>query len=298
MHAVVWKSEEGRRRLEDWYTRFAGRIARPADAREVPTRHGLSHVLVAGDASAPTIVCLHAMRTGAAHLLSEFGPLLDRFRLVAPDLPGQSVRGLQVRLPLNDRSQADWLGDVLDALGLERPHLLGVSWGGFVARQFATLHPERVQSLSLLVPAGIVSGSIWRGMAQMAWPMIRYRMSPTDDNARRLLAPLLSTPDEHWVRFMAGSLQDMVMDMRIPPLAGDDDLRRLTMPTLVLGGDADISFPGGPMAVRVRRLVPHADVEVIAGCKHCPPTTDAFRRWFAARVTNHVANAPTTAAVR
>ena len=59
------------------------------------------------------------MRTGAAHLLSEFGPLARRFRLVAPDLPGQSVRGPQVRLPLTDDAYALWLADVLDGLGLD-----------------------------------------------------------------------------------------------------------------------------------------------------------------------------------
>lgn len=287
--AVVWKNDAGRDRLEARYSRFAERIARPPAGRDVPTRFGSSHVLVAGAEAGPTIVCLHAMRTGAAHLLSEFGPLLERFRLVAPDLPGQSVRGLQVKLPLNDRSHADWLLDVLDALGLERPHVLGVSWGGFVARQLASTAPDRVRSLALLVPAGLVNGSTLSGLTKMAWPMIRYGFSPTDTNARRLLAPLLTTPDEHWVRFMADSMQDMVFDMRIPPLASDDDLRRLTMPTLVIGGDEDISFPGTPMVQRVRALVPRVDAEVLAGCKHCPPTTDAFRQWFATRVTNHIA---------
>lgn len=292
MNAVVWKNEDGRQRLEAWYARFADRIVAPAESSDVPTRYGPSHVLTAGPDAAPTIVCLHAMRTGAAHLLSEFGPLLERFRLVVPDLPGQSVRGLQIKLPLNDGSHADWLLDVLDALELERPHLLGVSWGGFVARQFATAKPERVRSLSLLVPAGLVNGSTWRGLTRMAWPMVRYRLSPTDQNAQSLLAPLLSTPDEHWVRFMADSLQDLVFDMRIPPLASDDELRRLTMPALVLGGDDDISFPGEAMVQRVRALLPQVDAEMIAGCRHCPPTTEAFRRWFADRVTAHVHRAP------
>ena len=291
MNAFVCKNEAGRKRLEAWYARFAERITAPVIERDVSTRYGASHLLMAGVENAPTIVCLHAMRTGAAHLLSEFGPLLERFRLVVPDLPGQSVRGPQVRLPLNDRANADWLLDVFDALGLQQTHLLGVSWGGYVARQCATAAPGRVRSLSLLVPAGIVNGSTWQGLMQMAWPMVRYKLSPTEENARQLLAPLVTTPDEHWVRFMADSMQDMVFDMRIPPLASDSDLRGLAMPTLVLGGDADISFPGVAMIERVRALIPRVDAEVIADGKHCPPTTEAFRRWFATRVARHVAAA-------
>lgn len=97
MGKTAWRDEAARGRLEAWYARFRDRVSGPVEGREVPTRHGPSHVLVAGPAAAPPLVCLHAMRTGAAHLLSELGPLAARFRLIAPDLPGHSVRGPQVR---------------------------------------------------------------------------------------------------------------------------------------------------------------------------------------------------------
>ena len=87
MGKIVWRDEAARGRLEAWYTRFRDRIPGPVDCLQVPTRHGPSHVLLAGGADAPPLVCLHAMRTGAAHLLSELVPLAGRFRLVAPDLP-------------------------------------------------------------------------------------------------------------------------------------------------------------------------------------------------------------------
>jgi pimeloyl-ACP methyl ester carboxylesterase len=291
MSQVIWKNDAGRKRLESWYSRFADRIAVPVETREVATRLGPSHVLMAGNEAGPTLVCLHAMRTGAAHLLSELGPLLEKFHIVAPDLPGQSVRGPQVRLPLHDRSYAEWLGDVLDGLTIQRAHLLGVSWGGFVARQFASTAPARVQSLTLLVPAGIVNGSTWRGLMRMAGPMLRYKLARTDANLKRLLAPLLTSWEDHWVRFIADSMDDMVFDMRIPPLATDEELRRLTMPALVLAGEEDMSFPGVPLVERVSTLMPSVDAEVIARCKHCPPTDEPFQQWFATRVTAHVARA-------
>ena len=286
MSATVWKTEAGRARLEAWYERFRGRIAAPTESREVPTSLGPSHVLLAGPASGPTLVCLHAMRTGSAHLVSELGGLLDRFRVVAPDLPGQSVRGPLVRASLADDSLARWLLEVCDGLGLGEVNLFGVSWGGFVARQTASAAPARVRRLALLVPAGVVNGSHWKGLTRMALPLLRYRLWRSERNLRRFLDPLLTTWDEDWAAYMGDTLRDMPMDLRIPPLATDDQLRALSMPTLVLGAADDISFPGRPMAARVKALVPHADVEVIADCKHCPPTTDAFRAWLAARLTH------------
>ena len=156
MGETILKSEDARARLEAWYQRFLDRVDRPVASRTVSTSHGPSHVLLGGDPSQPPLVALHAMMTSSAHLLSGMGPLLDRFHVIAPDLPGQSVRGLPLHLPYVDRAHADWLRAVLDALDMHEAPLFGVSLGGFVARQFATAHPERVRRLILLVPAGIV----------------------------------------------------------------------------------------------------------------------------------------------
>jgi 2-hydroxy-6-oxonona-2,4-dienedioate hydrolase len=281
---TVWRDEAARTRLEGWFDIFRARISVPTESRQLPSRHGPSHVLLAGPADGPPLLCLHAMRTSSAHLLSELGPLLQQFRVIAPDLPGQSVRGPQVRLPLNDDSNARWLLDILDGLSLGEVNVFGVSWGGFVARLLASSAPDRVSRLALLVPAGIANGSHWKGLTRMALPLLRYRLWRSERNLRRFLDPLLTTWDADWARYMGESLRDMPMDLRIPPLATDAELKRLTMPVLVLGAAEDISFPGEEVVARVRSQLPHADGELIAGCKHCPPTTDNFRAWLGSRL--------------
>lgn len=285
MGRTIWKDEAGRARLEAWFERFRSRVPVSTESREVQTRYGPSHMLLAGPPDAPPLVCLHSMRTGSAHLLAELSELAESFRLIVPDLPDQSVRGPQLRLGLSDDALARWLLDVLDELGLGTVDLFGVSWGGFVARLTASTAPERVRRLALLVPAGIANGSHWKGLTRMAWPLLRYRLWRSEHNLRRFLEPLLTTWDTEWAEFMGDGLRDMRMDLRIPPVAKDDELRRLTMPVLVLGAAEDISFPGAAVVQRVLASVPHAEGEVIAGCKHCPPTTAEFRSWLASRLT-------------
>ncbi len=90
MGAKIFKSEAGRERLEAWYQRFLAKIPGPVEHRDVPTAHGTSHVLLAGDASKPTLVALHGSLASSAHLVSEMAPLLKHFRVVAPDLPGHT----------------------------------------------------------------------------------------------------------------------------------------------------------------------------------------------------------------
>ncbi len=287
MSKPVWKSEKGRERLVAWYERFLERAGVPTERRHVQTSHGESHVLLAGNPGGPPLVCLHAMRTSSAHLLGELGALHETFRLILPDLPGQSVKAPPVSLSLKDDSQAKWLLEVVDGLGVGQFHLFGVSWGGFVARQTASFAPERVLSLTLLVPAAIANGDHVKGLTRLAMPMLRYKLRPSDSNLRRFLDPLLTTWDDDWGHYLGDALHDLVLDLRIPPLASDDALRRLSMPALVIGAADDISFPGEKIAQRVRASVPDADVEVIQG-KHCPPTTHEFHAWLSARVKQFI----------
>jgi len=286
--ANVWKSSAGRVRLNDWYDHFRDKIDVSTESIFVDTRHGPSHVLIAGPEDAPPLVCLHAMRTGSSFLLSELGPVLDRYRVLAPDLPGQSIRGPEVRFSLNDDSLALWLVEMMDALGLEHVNLFGVSWGGFLARLMATTAPDRVRRLMLMVPAGIANGSHLTGLMKMAVPMMRYRIRPTKDNLKKLLSPILTTWDDGWAESIAGTIRDMKIDVRIPPLASDEALCKLAMPTLVLAADQDISFPGHLIERRLSKVSPNIEIEIMQDCKHCPPTTTEFRIWLGDRLSRFI----------
>lgn len=286
MKSQLCKTPEGRERLEGWYARFLAKVDRPVEAVSVPTRFGESHVLITGPEDGPPLVVLHAMRTGAAFLLAELPPLLSRYRVYAPDMPGQSIRGLDVRLPFKGDAWRGWIGDVFDGLRLDKANLFGVSWGGYVARVAASSMPSRVERLALLVPAGIANGSHLTGLMKMAFPMLRYQFRPTQKNLRQLLAPIVSTWYDDWGGYIECSLKDLKMDPRIPPVATVAELKQLTMPVLAITGEDDISFPGQLIARRLKAEVPQAEVEVLPQCKHCPPTTPEFREWIANRLMN------------
>ena len=69
--------------------------------------------------------------------------------LVAPDLRGRAD-SVDVTAPYNLARHADDLAVVLDALGLERVPVIGMSMGGFVALELHHRHPDRVASLVLV----------------------------------------------------------------------------------------------------------------------------------------------------
>ncbi|MBA3539208.1 MAG: alpha/beta hydrolase, partial [Deltaproteobacteria bacterium] len=176
--------------------------------------------------------------------------------------------------------------DVLDALELARAHVLGVSWGGFVGIRLAASAPERIDRLVLLVPAGMVKGPAWAGLTKMGIPMMLYRMFPSKKRLQKFVKNLLTTTDDDWAPYLGDAFRSFNLDMRVPALATPDELARLTAPTLVIGADGDLSFPGGDLLARAPELFPTlADTELIENCLHCPPTTDAFRSWLSDRVS-------------
>lgn len=288
MSNKIFKNNEARKRIENWYQRFLGRVDGKTNSIEISTSYGTNHVLTVGDSSNPPLVCLHAMMTSSAHLASELGALLDRFYLILPDLPGQSVRGLPVRLPYTDNSHAQWLLEIFDELDLQAVPLLGVSLGGFVARQFASSNPGRITSLILIVPAGMAQGSLVKGFTKMALPMIMYKIRPSEKGLRKLVSHLITTWDEDWARYLGDSFNDFAINLKIPPVASDEDLENLSMPCLVIGAEDDISFPGGKVIERAESHIPKVKTELIKESKHSPPTTSQFRNWLGNRVKTFI----------
>ncbi|MFP2926569.1 alpha/beta fold hydrolase [Pyxidicoccus sp. 3LG] len=282
----AFRGEQAKAVLLQWFDRFREHLTVPTESRMVKTRCGDTHVLIGGPESAPPVVLLHGALASSAHVLRELAPLLERFRVHAVDIVGQSVKSADWRPSVTNNEYGEWLTDVMDGLSLPKAHVVGVSWGGFVAIRLAAFAPERIQRLALLVPAGVVNGSHWDGLTKVGIPMMLYRMSPSEPRLKAFVRHLLTTTDDDWMPYLGDALRSFNMDMRVPALAKPEELQRLKAPTLVMGADADVSFPGQRLLARAPELFPMlADQELIKDCRHCPPTTEAFRRWLANRIT-------------
>ncbi len=109
-----------------------------------------THVLRGGQG--PPVVLLH----GLNGVLEDFtGALIDRLaenhEIVAFDRPGYGHSEPAPDLA-DPRRQADWIVELFDELGLEKPLVVGHSLGGGLATMLAVHHPDRVRGLVLLAP--------------------------------------------------------------------------------------------------------------------------------------------------
>lgn len=83
-----------------------------------------------------------------------FSPLADRFRFIAPQMPG--FDRTELRPPVRNIDElVEHNARLLDEIGVGSFALVGHSLGGWVAASFAAAHPERVRSLVISAPYGM-----------------------------------------------------------------------------------------------------------------------------------------------
>jgi 2-hydroxy-6-oxonona-2,4-dienedioate hydrolase len=294
----IFKTPEAHTAMLGWYDTFRAKLTVPTESRSVPTTFGETHVLVGGPAAAPPLVMVHGAMASSAHMLVELAPILDRYRVYAVDVVGQSPKTPHARPSVTNNDYGVWLGEVFDGLGLARAPILAVSWGGFAAMRLAVVAPERIERLALLVPAGLVNGHAWAGITKMMVPMMMWRLFPSRARFATFAQNLLTTLDDEWLPYLHDAFSSFNMDMRVPKLATPEELARFKAPVIVIAGDQDVSFPGDKLAARSKQLFGANLVacEILPNCKHCPPTTDEFRRWLSDKVTAFLTAAPATAA--
>lgn len=155
-----WLSLDGRREYTAAYDEALAAMPEPAAVRDVPTSFGTVRAylftpdgMAADDlAEATPIVLLPGWGSGAP-MWSENLPGLAAERPVwAFDALGDAGMSAQT-VPLeSDSDEAAWIDETLAGLGVASAHVVGHSFGGASAMNFALHHPGRTASLTLLEP--------------------------------------------------------------------------------------------------------------------------------------------------
>jgi pimeloyl-ACP methyl ester carboxylesterase len=246
----------------------------PYEAMEIPSQFGMTHVVASGPKDAPPLVLLH----GYWATLTMWTPNIVDFtrdhRVYAIDVmgqPGKSIPDEPVRDAADYRA---WLTTTLNGLHLERVSLLGMSYGAWLALNYAVAAPERVQRLVLLSPAAsilpLVRQFSLRGMLMvlfstrfavksfMRW--LGFNESSGDTDARNVV-DLIYLGLKHF-RVPRETLRVA------PTVFSDDQLRMMQVPTLLLIGDHEVIYDPARALARARRLIPDFQGELVPRASH------------------------------
>lgn len=140
------------------------------------TLHGHRRAYVRAG-SGPVLLLLHGLACDHTTWAPVIGELARRYTVIAPDLLGHG---------LSDKPRADYslggyangLRDMLTVLGIDRVTVVGHSFGGGIAMQFAYQYPERTERMILVAPGGF---------GPEVTPAIRFIQAPGWDAAMSVI---------------------------------------------------------------------------------------------------------------
>ncbi|RZS29762.1 pimeloyl-ACP methyl ester carboxylesterase [Herbihabitans rhizosphaerae] len=267
--STIYKSEAGERLLRETYEKTLEHWPVPSEHLRVPTPEGETFVVASGRESAPPLVLLHGSGSNSMEWMPRIATLAEHFRVYSVDIIGEPGLSAPSRPPLESDRYAVWLDAVLDHLGVDRTRILAISLGGWVALDYASRRPERVERMALSCPVG-VGRQKWGFLLRVGVLNLFGEWGKRRSMALILGSEYSTMKPEHVTAI--GERQHLVAKhyryRTTLPVLGDDALRRLAMPLHVLAGARDVMLDTATTKRRLDALVPHATVRLLPGVGH------------------------------
>jgi pimeloyl-ACP methyl ester carboxylesterase len=281
-----WTKPAAEREYLDLYDALRAEQFADADGLDIETRYGTTRVYHRPGAGVPIVLLPGA---GAPSLM--WAPLLaelDGSDVYVVDTIGDTGRSVQ-RVPMPQRDDlSNWLDDLFTGLHLDRVHLTGASYGGWVALTYAGYAPDRVVSIALLEPVldklrpwfwfhGLLTG------LSMLLPLSLRRRA-----AKGLHMQALVLDDKRPRRL--GFLAQTKYRRGFPKFhpVGDDELAAIPVPALILLGRHSQVHKSAKLLARLRSVAPATvEASIVDDAGHALPFDQTaeiaplVRRFFA-----------------
>jgi pimeloyl-ACP methyl ester carboxylesterase len=260
-----FKSEQARTDYLRTYEAMARLWPLPATLADIPTSFGPTHVRRSGSGDGVPLVLLAGVLGHGLHWHPVVEGLAKDRAVYALDTIGAAGRSVQTAPLHGDADYAAWFAEVLDGLGLDRVHVLGESSGAWHATLVGLHAADRVASVSLIEPNGVVTRIPWRALLKV----IRFGGNTTDEGWRAMaewLTPGVVMTDVERANARAGQRYRLAGGWARP--LKDAELAAYAPPLLVIyGGESVVSDPAAARR-RLADLLPSAEVETYPGTGH------------------------------
>lgn len=261
--------------------------------REVSFRQGWLDVdgiatrfVEAGSHDLPPLVMLHGTGGHWETFAPNLGPLSKHFRCIAFDMVGNGF---------SDKPDYDYEIDVyarhvlgvMDALGATRASIVGMSLGAWVAARVALDHPERVDKIVLMSPAGLVATATnmariraerTRAVDDPSWESIKAMFDHLIADERNRIPDVIALRQAIYQLPETRKVIDHVLILQEPEardrnLLTEQQWASIQAPALVVASGQDHGEYQNT-AQRVARLIPQAQVFEMPDVRHWPHFED------------------------
>ena len=291
-----WVSEAAKEKFMAAYERAFALWPQPYEEFDIETATATTrvHAYRPHPVGEPTVL-LSGAGYNASYWYLHAAALAENGPVFGIDMPGDASPSIW-RAPLTPpESCAAWLDELLGQLSDRPAHLVGLSYGGWVAMNQAIRAPGRIASITLLDPAGLtkLDARFWW------WFSISGLATLTPMPLRRHLARWLDNPimvERELMTLMWAASRGYRMEPKFPAILTDDELRAIDVPALLVTGARSAML--SPKEARARgSLMPHAEVAIIPGShggfNRIDALNDRMAAFIAAQATDKQAAQPT-----
>ncbi len=267
-----FRSDEARDRFMAAYDNVLAFWPSPPTPLDVETRYGATHVLSCGPEAGTPIVLLHGVAVSSPSWFASIGALSEAHRVFAVDAIGDAGHSTQTAPVRTGDEMSRWLDDVFAALGLDAVHLIGLSYGGWLALNQASRSSGRLVSLIAVDPIGAIGRPSATFMLKIV-PDSVLAMAKSERAIHRLLRRLNNgTPVEQpLLDLSVAGLRTYVGKQPFPKRLSDDDLRAIHTPTLILFGQKSPVNNVDRAVARAHVLVAGVATEIVPDAGHMLP---------------------------
>jgi len=270
-----FRSEEARTRYLALYDARAQRWPVPAETRMVNGAFGQTLVRISGPAGAPPLVLLHGISSNSLAWLPNVEALSRHYRVYAVDHIFDFGRSIYTR-PLRDAADhLAWMDGLFDSLGLTRHvHLVGLSYGGWLAARYAQHAPSRLAKVVLLAPVSTVLPLSTQWIARAVLCVLPHPWF-TRNFLRWLLPDLAAqgtgpgSPFDDIANEALTAMRAFKSRQLVPAnVLSDAELQALTVPTLFLVSVHEKIYDPHKAVQRLGNVAPRIRTKLLPGAGH------------------------------
>lgn len=261
---IVFKTGEGKNEIIRHYDLFLEKWALYYEKFYIDTRYGKTFIIASGEEGNPPLILLHGSGMNSVMWLRDMQEYSRNYRVYAIDIQGEPGKSDENRPSLNGSYYAEWLKDVFDDLSLKKANVVGISLGSWLAIKFSVSYPQMVSKLVLLCPSGVgkqkksfvIRAIFYALFGEKGIDKLYYKVNGNQPIPEEMLK---------YQKLIGKSFN---YRRETIPIFSDNELKSLTMPTVLFVGAKDIMLHSYKTARRLERLLPQVKINVIAEAGH------------------------------
>lgn len=272
-----FRSEKAKKRFLRFYDEQERRWPVKFETTIIKTSYGNTYIRISGPTNGKPIVLLHGGGSNSLSWMRNIKDFSVQYRVFAIDNIYDYGRSVYTRRIHKPNHFVSWLNELFDLLGLTKDIILiGLSYGGWIATQYALEYQDKLEKLILLAPAGTVSRISLSWIMRAALCMIPHRMFIK--NFLYWFLEDIVNKDEQSRAFVDKleqgtylAIQSFKPKNMVPPtVLSDDELQSITVQMLIIIGENEKIYSDSVDSIqqRLKKILPLVQVKIIPNAGH------------------------------